>query len=259
MIRLKSEREIGILRKSNELLARMHDLLEQYIEPGITTFELDRIAEDFVMRHQAIPAFKGYQGFPATLCTSINEQVVHGIPSKDVFLREGDIISIDSGVIFEGYYSDAARTHMVGVVSEETRRLCQVTEQSLWKAIAQCYPGNRIGDIGWAVESHAMEAGYQVVRDYVGHGIGRHLHELPNVPNYGPPGKGTELMEGLVLAIEPMVNRGTSEVEILEDGWTVVTADGSQSAHYEHSVAITSNGPLVLSESVSHPGFMTKQ
>jgi methionyl aminopeptidase len=258
MIRLKSKREIEIMFSAGKILAEIHDLLEENIVPGISTYDLDRMAEEWIRKRNAKPAFKGYSGFPGSLCTSVNHQVVHGIPSKKVILEEGDIISIDSGVVFDGYYSDAARTHFVGSVSEAAQNLCRVTEQSLWLAIEQCQPGNRLGDVGWAVEQLALSKGYGVVREYVGHGIGKHLHEKPDVPNYGPANSRMTLPKGLVIAIEPMINLGTEMVDVLEDNWTVVTRDRSLSAHYEHTIAITEDGPMVLTESLSHPGRMTR-
>ena len=257
MIRLKSTREIDVMFSAGKILAEIHDLLEENIVPGISTYDLDRMAEEWIRGRKSLPAFKGYNGFPGSLCTSVNHQVVHGIPSKKVILNEGDIISIDSGVVFEGYYSDAARTHFVGAVSETAQRLCRVTEQSLWLAIEQCRTGNRLGDVGWAVEKLALSEGFGVVREYVGHGIGKHLHEKPDVPNYGPANSRMTLPKGLVIAIEPMINQGTEIVDVLPDNWTVVTRDKGLSAHFEHTVAITEDGPLVLTDSLSHPGRMT--
>jgi methionyl aminopeptidase len=254
MIRLKSSREIDAMHRSGRILAEILDRLEEQVKVGVSTFELDRMAESWISEKKAKPAFKGYHGFPATLCTSINEQVVHGIPSKTVVLKEGDIISIDCGVVLNDYYSDAARTFGVGKVSDAAQRLMAVTEKALWLAIEKCWSGNKLGDVGFAVEDCARTAGFSVVRDYVGHGIGRNMHELPNVPNYGPPGTRMELAHGLVIAIEPMVNMGGHEVEVLDDQWTVVTKDRSLSAHFEHTVALTAQGPKVLTDSLAHPG-----
>jgi methionyl aminopeptidase len=216
------------------------------VRPGITTEELDRIAEKVIREDGGIPAFKGYHGFPKTLCTSINSQVVHGIPSRAITLVDGDILSVDVGAIVAGYYGDNARTFAVGTISADAQRLLDVTAASLDAGIAQCVIGNHLFDIGHAVQKVAEAAGFGVVREYVGHGIGRNMHEDPNVPNYGLAGKGPRLEEGMVFAIEPMINLGAKEVESLPDGWTVVTQDGSLSAHFEHSVAITKDGPVIL-------------
>lgn len=216
------------------------------MRPGVTTKELDELAEAAIRAEGALPAFKGYHGFPATLCTSLNQQVVHGIPSAACVLVEGDIVSVDVGAVFEGYYGDNAATFPVGVVSSEAARLLDVTERSLHAGIERCVVGGRLYDIGAAVQAVAEGAGFGVVREYVGHGIGSAMHEDPNVPNYGKAGTGTVLQEGMVFAIEPMINAGGHGVEALPDGWTVVTRDGSLSAHFEHTVAVTADGPLVL-------------
>jgi len=221
------------------------ELIGQEIRPGITTKELDRLAEEYIRSRGGIPTFKGYRGFPASICASPNDIVVHGIPGR-VRLREGDIVGIDVGVTLNGYIADAAMTFPVGEISEEAKRLLRVTEEALMLGIAQCRVGNRVGDISHAVQSHAEAHGYSVVRSMVGHGVGRHMHEDPQVPNFGSPGQGPELREGMVLAIEPMVNMGGYEVEIGEDHWAVYTKDGSLSAHFEHTVAITSEGPRIL-------------
>lgn len=251
MISLKSPREIEIMRRANVIVAEVLQELKQKAAPGVTTLELDALAEDLTLRKHAIPAFKGYSVagriFPRCLCVSVNEEIVHGIPSSRV-LREGDIVGLDYGVIYEGFYGDSAVTVGVGKVSEEARRLMQVTEQALYKGIEQLYAGRRLGDLGFAVQQTAEAAGYSVVRAFVGHGIGKKLHEEPPVPNYGEPDRGLRLKEGMVLAIEPMVNAGGYEVEIKEDGWTAVTKDGSLAAHFEHSVAVTQNGPFILSK-----------
>jgi len=234
------------MREAGRVSARALRMVGDAVRPGVTTEELDELAETVIREAGGVPAFKGYHGFPKTLCTSINSQVVHGIPSSTVTLVEGDILSVDVGAIVAGYYGDNASTFPVGSVSPEATRLLEATAASLTAGIAQCVPGKRLFDIGHAVQGVAEAAGFSVVREYVGHGIGRAMHEDPNVPNYGLAGKGPKLEPGMVLAIEPMVNLGTAPVESLPDGWTVVTQDGSLSAHFEHTVAITANGPLIL-------------
>jgi methionyl aminopeptidase len=246
MITLKNEREIAVMRESNRLLAHLFEYIAPMIQPGITTLELDREAELYIRSHGAVPAFKGYRGFPGTLCTSVNEEVVHGIPGPRV-LREGDILSIDVGALYESFYSDAARTFPVGEVTKQARELMDVTRKALEAGIAQAIPGNRISDISASVQKVVESAGFSVVRDFVGHGVGRDLHEGPQVANFGKRGKGPVIQEGMTLAIEPMVNVGEWEVRILDNGWTVITADGSLSAHFEDSIAVTRNGPMVLS------------
>jgi methionyl aminopeptidase len=221
-------------------------MVGEAVRVGITTAELDEIAEASIREAGAVPAFKGYHGFPATLCTSVNSQVVHGIPSRKTVLNSGDILSVDVGAIFDGYYGDNAATFAVGEVSDEARLLIETTKASLAVGIRQCVPGARLYDIGAAVQGVAEAKGFGVVREYVGHGIGRAMHEDPNVPNYGKAGTGPVLETGMVLAIEPMVNAGGFQVDALDDGWTVVTRDGSLSAHFEHTVAVTQDGPLVL-------------
>lgn len=251
MISLKSPREIDIMRRANVVVAEVLHELKQKVAPGVTTLELDALAEDLTLRKNAIPAFKGYsvagRVFPRCLCVSVNEEIVHGIPSTRA-LREGDIVGLDYGVIYDGFYGDAAVTVGVGKVSKEAKRLMEVTEQALYKGIEQLYAGKRLGDLGFVVQQAAEVAGYSVVRAFVGHGIGKKLHEEPPVPNYGEPDRGLRLKEGMVLAIEPMVNAGGYEVEIKEDGWTAVTKDGSLAAHFEHSVAVTKEGPFILSK-----------
>ena len=242
----KSQEEIDRIRKASQIIARTLGVLKSHVHAGITTRELDQIAESEIRKAGAKPAFKGYRGFPATLCVSINEEVVHGIPS-DRKLKEGDIVGLDLGCIWEDFYGDAARTFPVGQVSDESIRLLKITEESLMIGIDQARPGNRIGDIGFAVQSHAEGNGYTVVRDFVGHGIGRNLHEDPQIPNYGNRGQGPRIKAGMVLAIEPMVCQGLADVEVLADNWTAVTKDGSLAAHFEHSIAITDNGPEILS------------
>ncbi len=248
MIHLKSPAEIEKMRKSNRLVAEVHRVLREQVRPGVSTLDLDRIAEERIRKAGGRPAFKGYQGFPGSICASINEQVVHGIPSAMVILKEGDIISLDVGVLLDGFFGDAATTLPVGQVSEEARRLLKTAEESLFAAIEKMREGNRLGDVSSAVQKHAESRGYGVVRQFVGHGIGRNLHEAPQVPNFGRPGTGQRLYNGLVLAIEPMLNCGTGDVRVLEDQWTVVTADGRLSAHFEHTVAIAEDGPDILSQ-----------
>lgn len=251
MISLKSPREIEIMRRANVIVAEVLQELKARVAPDVTTLELDTIAEELTLKKKAVPAFKGYsvggRVYPRCLCASINEEIVHGIPSNRP-LREGDIIGLDYGVIYDGFYGDSALTVGIGKVSEEAQRLMDVTEQSLYRGIQELQEGKRLGDLGSAVQRFAESAGFSVVRAFVGHGIGKKLHEEPPVPNYGEPDRGLRLKEGMVLAIEPMVNAGSYEVEIKEDGWTAVTKDGSLAAHFEHSVAITKNGPYILSQ-----------
>ena len=246
-IYVKTPDEIAKMREANLCVSEVLDELEASCKPGVTTWELNEIAGRKLKQLGAESAFLGYHGYPAVLCTSVNEVVVHGIPRKDVVLKDGDIIGLDFGCFKHGFCGDSARTLAVGKVTPEAQKLMDVTKESLARAIAQCVPGNRLQDIGWAVQSFVEENGFTVVRQFVGHGIGRAMHEDPPVPNYGSPGRGIRLKEGYVIAIEPMVNAGTYEVEILSDRWTAVTKDGRLSAHFEHSVAITENGPFVLS------------
>lgn len=246
MIILKSRPEIEKMRKSNAIVAAILEELRKKIRPGVKTIELDRLSEELALKKGARPAFKGYRGYPYSLCTSVNSEVVHGMPSERE-LKEGDIVSLDFGILNDGYYGDAAVTVPVGEITSGARKLLKITEEALYRGIAEVKAGNRIGDISAAIQGHVEAAGYSVVRDLVGHGIGKSLHEDPQVPNYGSGGRGIELKPGMVFAIEPMVNEGTYRVEILRDGWTVVTADGKLSAHFEHSVAITENGPVILS------------
>jgi len=246
MIILKSRSEIEKMRKSNTIVAVILEELRKKIRPGVKTIELDRLSEELALKKGARPAFKGYRGYPYSLCASVNSEVVHGMPS-DKELKEGDIVSLDFGILNDGYYGDAAVTVPVGEISPAAKRLLRVTEEALYRGIAEVKAGNRIGDISAAIQGHVEASGYSVVRDLVGHGIGKSLHEDPQVPNYGSSGRGVELKPGMVFAIEPMVNEGSYRVEILRDGWTVVTADGKLSAHFEHSVAITENGPVILS------------
>jgi methionyl aminopeptidase len=246
-IQLKSPAEIAKLREANLVVADVLDQLEAAAKPGMTTWELNEIADRRLKQLKAESAFLGYHGYPAVLCTSVNEVVVHGIPRKDLVLKEGDLLSIDFGAFKDGWCGDSARTLPIGKVSAKAAALMTATRESLEKAITQCVPGNRLGDIGWAVQSHVEPKGYSVVRQFVGHGIGRAMHEEPHVPNYGEAGKGRRLSAGLVVAIEPMINAGKADVVVEDDGWTAVTKDGSLSAHFEHSVAITDDGPIVLS------------
>ncbi|MCL7487933.1 MAG: type I methionyl aminopeptidase [Desulfobulbaceae bacterium] len=241
--------------EANQIVAGVLGLLQKKIRPGLTTLKLDRWAEEYCRDHHGEPAFKGYRGFPASLCVSINEEVVHGIPSKKVVLKEGDIVSVDFGVKYQGFYGDAAITIPVGRISPENERLLQVTRQSLDRAVAQVRIGNRIADISRAVQTFVEENGFSVVRQFVGHGIGASLHESPEVPNY-VQNKATSprILEGMVFAIEPMVNAGTHKVKVLKDEWTVVTADRRPSAHFEHSVAATVDGPYVLSAPLKESG-----
>jgi methionyl aminopeptidase len=243
----KSWSELQKMHRACTIVVETLETLAQASVPGVTTRELDRIAREAIVKERAKPAFLGYRGYPATLCVSVNEEVVHGIPGQRK-LKDGDIVSLDLGCIVDGFYGDSARTVAVGKVTPEAERLMRVTEESLHQGIAQCQPGRRIGDIGHAVQQHAEANGYSVVRDFVGHGIGTSLHEEPKVPNYGPPGRRERLVPGMCLAIEPMVNVGGPDVKTLDDDWTAVTRDGKLSAHFELSVAITEHGPWILSE-----------
>ena len=248
MIILKSERELGYMYDAGQIVARTLREVEKMVRPGVTTYELDQTAEDYILKCQAIPAFKGYHGFPASICTSVNEEVVHGIPSRLRQVNCGDIISIDIGAIINGFVGDAAVTLPVGEIDGEVRRLLNVTREALDKGIEKARVGNRLTDISHAVQTHAENNGFSVVRDLVGHGIGRNMHEEPQVPNFGMPGHGPRLKAGLTLAIEPMVNMGSYEVETMLDNWTVVTRDRKRSAHFEHTVAITEKGPWILTK-----------
>ena len=247
MIQLKSAREIDIMAQGGKILGATVAMLRREVRPGMSTWELDEMAESFIRSHPgATPSFKGLYGFPGSVCASINEEIVHGIPSKRRVLRDGDIISIDVGVKYEGYHTDSATTVGVGDVPDESRRLLEVTERALAAGIASARPSNHIGDIGAAIQAVVEASGYSIVRDLVGHGIGVAFHEEPQVPNYGKPKRGTKLMPGLTIAIEPMVNIGSAATRTMPDRWTVVTVDGSRSAHFEHTVAITENGPRIL-------------
>ncbi|MDD9820221.1 MAG: type I methionyl aminopeptidase [Nitrospira sp.] len=242
MIILKTGEEIALMAQAAKMVAEAHQVLQQEVKPGVTTLQLDKIAETFIRDHGGIPAFKGYRNFPSTLCASVNQEVVHGIPSNRA-LREGDIVGLDLGAIVHGFYGDGAVTVPVGPVAMQVHTLLTVTEEALYQGIDQARVGNRLSDIGHAIQRHVESHGFSVVRDFVGHGIGRQLHEDPQIPNYGRPGQGARLQCGMVLAIEPMVNVGGPQVQVLDDHWTAVTTDGSLSAHFEHTVAIQPVGP----------------
>ena len=245
MIIIKNHNEIALMRKAGKIVGETLLLLEKEVKPGVTTADLDRIAEEFITKHGAKPSFKGLYGFPSSLCISVNEQVIHGIPGAYV-LKEGDIVSIDCGAFFNGFHGDAARTFPVGNISVDAQKLIDITKESFFEGIKFAKEGNKLTDISYGIQSYVEAAGFSVVRDFVGHGIGRKVHEDPNVPNFGKSGRGPKLIEGMVLAIEPMVNAGTYKVKTLKDGWTVVTADSLLSAHYENTVAILSDGPEIL-------------
>lgn len=246
MIKLKTREEIELMRQSAQLVSKTLGMLATEIRPGVTTLYLDNLAETYIRDHKAVPGFLGLYDFPNSLCISVNEQVVHGIPNKKP-LMEGDIISVDCGVLKDGYYGDHAYTFAVGEIAPEVQQLLDVTKKSLFLGIEQMVPGNRIGDIGFAIQRYTEKHGYGVVRELVGHGLGQEMHESPEVPNYGKRGRGPVIKEGLVLAIEPMINLGTKKVKQLSDGWTIVTADGKPSAHFEHDVAIVDGKPEILS------------
>ncbi len=245
MIMIKSPRELDIMRSNGRLLGEIVEQIVAIIEPNITTLKIDKLAEELIIKAGAIPSFKGYRGYPASTCLSVNEEVVHGIPSKRI-LKEGDIIGIDLGLIKNGYHSDTALTVPIGNITEKTKHLLRITREALFKGIEQCQVGNRLSDIGNAIQTWSEAVGYSVVRAMVGHGIGRKLHEEPQIPNYGKSGKGPRLKAGMVFAIEPMVNIGTYDIKTLKDGWTVITKDKMLSAHFEHTVAITENGPDIF-------------
>ena len=245
MIALRTEPELDLIRRSSEILKSCFQKIEEAIRPGVTTAELDRIAEEFIASAGAAPAFKGYQGYPATICASVNEQVVHGIPGPRK-LEEGDIVGVDMGVLREGFYADASRTYPIGNVSDEAMRLLKVTKEALDLGIDKARPGNHLSDISNVIQRHAESHGYEVVRALVGHGIGKKMHEEPQIPNFGPPGHGPVLKRGMVLAIEPMINNGSRDVLTLKDRWTYVTVDGQLSAHFEDTVAVTDDGPDIM-------------
>ena len=246
MIVLKTGRELSIMREACKISARALKLIGEAIEPGVTTAELDRIAEKFIRSCGATPNFKGYNGYPATACISINNEVIHGIPTAKRKIQNGDIVSVDLGALFEGYHGDNAATFACGDISEEAKRLMDTTRESLYEGIKMARAGGRIGDISSAIQSYVEARGYSVVRDFVGHGVGTSLHEAPEVPNFGTAGRGVRLMPGMTLAIEPMINIGKPQVKIMPDGWTVLTQDGSLSAHFEHTIAITADGPQIM-------------
>jgi methionyl aminopeptidase len=247
MIICKTQRELEIMREAGRIVALTHQELQKYVKPGITTKELDAIAEKYIRRCDAIPSFKGYNGFRGSICVSVNEELVHGIPG-DRLLREGDIISIDIGAKYNGYHGDSAWTYAVGEISDEAQRLLNVTEESLYRGLKEAKPGDRLSNISHAIQTYVEEHNFSVVREYVGHGVGQELHEDPQIPHYGPPNKGPRLKPGMVLAIEPMVNAGTRYVKTLADEWTVVTVDGKICAHFEHTIAITETGYEILTK-----------
>jgi methionyl aminopeptidase len=246
MIVIKSQEEIELMSQAGAVTAQILEELYKVIEPGISTKDIDEFVEENILKNKMIPAFKGYNDFPASTCVSINQEVVHGIPSKKRILKQGDIVSVDVGTIHKGYYSDAARTYPVGEIDDSAQKLITITMESFYEGLNFCKPGYRLSDISHAIQKHVEENGFSVVRDFVGHGIGNSMHEAPQIPNYGIPDRGPRLVPGMVLAIEPMVNEGTYQVEVLEDNWTVVTRDGKRSAHYENTVVITENEPLLL-------------
>ena len=247
MVHIRTDREISLIAASCQIVADTLNMLSDHIKPGVRILDLDKMAEEFILSRDARPAFKGYMGFPSTLCVSVDDEVVHGIPS-DRYLEEGQIVGIDCGAEKEGYYGDHAITFSVGNVSESRKKLMQTTKDCLLKGIAEAKPGNFVSDIGYAIQTHAEGNGYSVVRELVGHGIGSSLHEEPQIPNYGTPNQGYKLCEGMCIAIEPMINMGNKEVKTDSDGWTIRTSDGEVSAHFEHTIAITSDGPKILSK-----------
>jgi methionyl aminopeptidase len=248
MIKIKSEREIALMREAGRIVALAHQAAKDFIKPGISTKALDDLIEKVIRDHDATPSFKNYNGFPASACISINEEVVHGIPSKDRILKNGDIVSVDIGANYKGYHGDSAWTYACGEISDEAKKLLEGTEKSLFEGLAFAKAGNRLSDISHAVQKCAEDLGYSVVREFVGHGLGRDLHEDPQIPNYGFAGRGPKLKKGMTLAIEPMINLGNKEVRVLDDGWTAITRDKSISAHFEHSILITKNGYEILTK-----------
>ena len=245
MIILKSKQEIELMRESGKIVAETHEILRAAIQPGISTLELDRIAENHIRKYNAVPSFKGYHGYPGSICASINEEVVHGIPGSKI-IKEGDIISIDIGACYKGYHADAAKTHAVGIISEEDRKLIEVTKESFYEGLKFAKLGCRLSDISHAIQTHVEKNNFSVVRDLVGHGVGKQLHEDPQIPNYGSPGKGPKLKEGMVIAIEPMLNLGADDIVIDDNDWTISTLDGKPSAHFEHTVLVTKDGYQIL-------------
>lgn len=248
MIVLKTRREIELMREAGRISAGALKLAGEAVQPGITTAEIDKIAHDYIISQGAKPNFLNYNGFPATACISINSEVIHGIPDREHIIREGDIVSIDLGAVINGFHGDNAATFACGKISPAAERLCNTTKDALYIGLSKAVAGNRLGDIGFAIQDYCEKRGYGVVRDFTGHGIGTHLHEDPSVPNYGKPGKGARLLPGMTVAIEPMINEGTQDVRILKNKWTVVTADGKLSAHFEHTVAITDGECLILTK-----------
>lgn len=246
MITIKTDEQIALMRESGKITRDLLELIGREIKAGMTTKDLDKLAYEFICDHGAIPSFLNYGGYPASICSSIDEMVVHGIPSKDVYIKEGQLVSIDTGAILNGWHSDAARTFMIGEVTEEKRKLVEVTKECFFKAVEVLHDGTPLGDIGWAVQNHAESNGFSVVRAMVGHGIGRNMHEDPSVPNFGRRGTGVRLKKGMTIAIEPMINAGVYQVEFMSDGWGVRTKDGKPSAHYENTVAITDDGVQIL-------------
>ena len=246
MIYIKSKREIELMRIAGDIVARTHKVLKEYIKPGISTHQLDKIAHEFILSQDATPSFKGYGGFPGSICTSINEVVVHGIPSKSHILKEGDIVTIDIGACYKGYHGDSAWSYGVGAINSQDEVLLKVTEASLFAGLEMIKPGNKVSDISNAVENHVKPYEFGVVEEFTGHGIGRNLHEDPPIPNFGKPNDGPVLKEGMVICVEPMINLGTKRVKILKDGWTTITADKKKSAHFEHMVAVTKDGYDIL-------------
>jgi methionyl aminopeptidase len=247
MIICKTEHEVALMRSAGRIVAETHQMLTEQVKPGITTEELDRLAEEYIRKQNALPSFKGYGGFPASICTSVNEELVHGIPSDRV-LKEGDIISIDIGAEYQGYHGDSAWTYGVGEISESAKKLLQATEESLYKGLAEAMPDERLSNISHAIEQHIALYDYSIVREYVGHGIGARLHEDPHIPNYGPPDRGPRLKIGMALAIEPMIIIGERFVRVLADGWTVVSVDNSLCAHFEHTIVITKDGHEIMTK-----------
>lgn len=248
MIVLKTARELDIMRKACQISAEALKIAGEAVKEGVTTYEIDQIAYNYIKKQGAVPNFLGLYDYPATACISINDEIIHGIPSKNRVLHRGDIVSIDLGASIDGYNGDNAATFAVGEISDEAKRLCDITEESLYKGIEMAVAGGRIGDIGSAVQSYCEDRGYSVVREYTGHGVGAHLHEDPSVPNFGTPGRGVRLLPGMTIAIEPMINLGKAAIKVLPDGWTVKTKDGSLSAHFEHTVAITAKGPVIMTK-----------
>jgi methionyl aminopeptidase len=246
MITIKSKREIALMREAGRIVALAHAAVKAMIKPGITTYDVDQVVEKVIREHNATPSFKGYGGFPGSACTSLNEEVVHGIPSKNRILKDGDIIKVDIGANYKGYHGDSAWTYPVGTISEQASKLLEVTEQSLYEGLKKARQGNRLTDISHAIQRYAESYGFSIVREFVGHGIGKNLHEDPQIPNYGLPNKGTLLKSGMTFAIEPMVNLGKKEVKVLEDQWTAVTSDGAISAHFEHTILITEEDCILL-------------